>query len=224
MSSIYLLFFENDSLPLYVGYTSRPIEDRHYEHNQWVRVEFGKDCEIIELETIKDPDFEKAWCYAEKKWIKFFKQFCLLDNRNSGGYCFPKQACINGGKSSGKARIGIKLGHHSEERKRKISQSNKGKKRSEETRAKLAVKNKGRKWTEEQRAKIIRSLTGRKGGMLGKKQSQESKSLISKAHLGKRLTDEHKTNIKISWMIRRIAKELNISYQEAKIVFSERGK
>lgn len=78
-TSIYLLFFEDDGLPLYVGKTSRSIEVRLKEHFEYYMNEFGKCPNIIELESVtSDPSVfgkDRAWRSAERKWILFFRSF-----------------------------------------------------------------------------------------------------------------------------------------------------
>ena len=96
---------------------------------------------------------------------------------------------------------GKKCGPLSEEHKRKISESEKGKKLSEETRRKLSESHKGKSNSEEQKKKISAALKGRshskehnrkvsealKGNVnsKGKHRTEETKNKISKARKGK---------------------------------------
>ena len=90
----------------------------------------------------------------------------------------------------------IKKGHiawnknipHSEETKRKISKSLKGRKYSEEYKRKMSKALKGRKFSEETRKKLSIASKGRKF-------SDETKHKISETKKGKLLSEEHKRKI-----------------------------
>ena len=77
---------------------------------------------------------------------------------------------------------------HSEEAKRKISESEKGKKISEETKRKLSEAHKGRQFSEETKRKLSEANKG-------KKSSEDKKQKISKANKGRKLSEEHKKKI-----------------------------
>ena len=81
---------------------------------------------------------------------------------------------------------------HSEETKRKMSKSHKGKILSEEHKNKLSELHKDKKLSEEHKNKISRALKGRKNKPL----SDETKIKISEAHKGKFLSDV--TKLKMS--------------------------
>jgi len=87
------------------------------------------------------------------------------------------------GIRKGKKQIGG-VAYHSEESRRKISESNKGRVVSKETRKKLSLANKGKKHfiSKIARAKMVKAHLGKPGacGMLGKCHSEESKKKISK--------------------------------------------
>lgn len=229
MSCIYLLYFEDDNLPFYVGYTSRNSDSRLYEHNFRVLFEYGKKAKIVELEHLSNDDQNEAWKSVERKWIKFFRSFCLLENRNSGGSCYPISASILGGRSN--------KGKHprrssvSKETKIKISNAQKGRSLTDEQKAKRIISMngkrsgmQGKKHSDKSKIKMSSSHKGLKSGMLGKRQSDKAKLLISKANKNKKLTEGHKRNIKTSWVIRKFAKDMNIPYHEAKAIFNEGGK
>lgn len=69
-----------------------------------------------------------------------------------------------------------------------MSLHNKGKKHSEETKRKMSESRKGRTFSEETIQKIRESN-------IGQKRSEEARKKMSKAHSGKTLTEEHKKNI-----------------------------
>lgn len=102
-----------------------------------------------------------------------------------------------------KSRKGVKRGPFSEEHKRKISESNKGKIVSEETRQKLREANKNP--SEELRKKMIenrRDMSGENHPMYGKKHTEEARQKMSEAlkgrvspMKGKKLSEEHKKKI-----------------------------
>lgn len=91
-------------------------------------------------------------------------------------------------------------GHCSEETKRKISESNKGKHYfSEEARKEISERQKGEKHpfygkhlSEETKRKISEACKGKPSWNKGKHLSEETKNKISKAGKGKHFTEEHK--------------------------------
>jgi len=85
---------------------------------------------------------------------------------------------INGHNSLGK--------YHSEETKRKISQSHKGMLASEETKKKLSESHKDKKHTEETKKKMSESRRGKKHYNYGKHLSEEQKKKISESRIGEK--------------------------------------
>lgn len=79
---------------------------------------------------------------------------------------------------------GKKLGPLTEERKRKISDANKGKKLSEEVKLRLSILHTGKKHTEETKQKISKLLKGRPSPNKGRKHTDEAKKNMSEAHKG----------------------------------------
>lgn len=113
-----------------------------------------------------------SWEEAGIKEMEVIKQYGRKDlnegnlvNMSDGGE----------GNTRGKSRNGLP---HTEETKKKISDSNRGKKQTEETKSRLRETSKGNK------------------NMLGKNHSQETKDKISKAFKGKKLSEEHIEKIK----------------------------
>ena len=76
----------------------------------------------------------------------------------------------------------------SEEHKKKMSESHKGKKFSEEHKKKMSESHKGKKLSEEHKKKISESHKG-------KKFSEEHKKKISECHKGKKVSEKHKKKI-----------------------------
>jgi len=84
---------------------------------------------------------------------------------------------------------------HTEEAKRKMSKARKGKKsyiRTEETKRKMSESARGRKHTEETKRKISESKKGEKNPNYGKPMSEETKRKMSEAKKGKKLSEETK--------------------------------
>lgn len=89
------------------------------------------------------------------------------------------------------ARIGNtnnKGKHHSDEAKKKMSESHKGKPKSEEWKKKIGESNKGKIVSEETRNKL-------RLANLGKHHSEETKRKMSEKHKGRKFTDEWKKKI-----------------------------
>jgi hypothetical protein len=95
---------------------------------------------------------------------------------------------------------------HSEESKRKLSKSLKGKTKSEEHRAKMSAAQTGKKrgpHSEETKAKISAAKKGKKGKPL----SEETKAKISAAIKGRTLSEEHKAKISASEKGKTVSEE-----------------
>ncbi len=76
-----------------------------------------------------------------------------------------------------KGHPGYFTGHHSEESKRKISESNRGKRRSEETRRKMSKANKGKHLSEEHKRKISEAHKGNRHSEETKRKMSEARKL-----------------------------------------------
>jgi len=100
----------------------------------------------------------------------------------------------------GEGSIGYK---HTDETKKKMSQSGKGKKLSEEHKKKLSLSGKGRKLSDKTKRKISQSNKGRK-------HSEKHKKRISQSHKGKKLSEEHK-------------KKLSLSHKNKKLSYGEKN-
>lgn len=124
---IYLLVHKETQAPLYVGKIG-DCTKRFKEHERFWLSHHGMKIEIV---TIDQTESEN-WSELEDEWIRYFKEFCKIENRNHGGRQFPDSASRKGGLANkGQKRPSIskaKLGHEtSEETRRKISESKKGK-------------------------------------------------------------------------------------------------
>lgn len=153
----------------YVGKTKKNVKDRLKQHiylskknirrplNLWIKklLDEGKYPEIKILEVTDD----KHWAEKEIFWIKEHKKFDNLLNLTDGG-----ESNLNYVPS--------------EQTKRKISESNKGKHNFW----------KGKKLTQEHKNKI--GLSG-----FGKKRTEETKKNISESLMGKKLSEEHKLKL-----------------------------
>lgn len=120
-------------------------------------------------------------------------------------------------------RTGGDGGSHSEETKKKISESHIGIKNTEETKIKISKKNKGRKMSEETKRKISISNTGRK-------HTEEYKQKMSKLFTGRKLSEETKKKIgeksklktEESWKNTREARKKSKLSEEGRKKISER--
>ena len=112
------------------------------------------------------------------------------------------------------------VGTHSDETKRKLSETNKGKHHSEETKRKMSQSGKGRIFSDEHKQKISRALIGIERFNLrgennhnyGKHLSDETKRKISeskKGKYGKPMSEENK--IKLSQRVRKAVWQYDIN-------------
>jgi group I intron endonuclease len=153
----------------YVGKTKKSIKKRLSEHiyfskknlkrplNLWIK-KILNDNRLPEIMVIEETN-DKEWAKRETFWIKKYKKTNNLLNLTDGGESNLNYVC-------------------SEETRKKISESNKGK----------AGYWKGKKMTDEHKQKI-----GKSG--LGKKRSDETKKNISNSLKGKKLSESHKLKL-----------------------------
>ena len=179
---------------VYVGSSSR-LRRRRYDHFKYLKLNkhpnkhlqssynrYGEDnftYEILEkLPFIEDRELLKNMLLErEQYWIEELKSYL-----SEYGYNLNPVAG---------SRLGSKC---SEETKKKISESNKGRIQTEEHRRKNSEANKGRVVSEETRQKISEAQKGKKRKPL----SEEHKKKISKGNKGKKrkpLSEEHKKKI-----------------------------
>ena len=167
-SGIYLITNKINN-HMYVG-GSIDIERRFREHKRGADVDnqaidrailkYGKENFTYQIITELPPDW-KIIGNHEKYWVKFYNTFKDRKHYNldEGG----------GGVSGFK---------HSDETKKKISESCKGKTLSEETKQKIGEANKGEN-----------------NYFYGKHHTEETKKKMSESHKGKTLSEEHKKKI-----------------------------
>jgi hypothetical protein len=138
-------------------------------------------------------EVEGNWEDAERKWIFLFRESgAELCNHTDGG-----EGCRGMDAQSRKKLSDFRKSYslanrdrileiaRSPERRKKISDSHKGKEKSKEHLAKISQSQKGRKLTQEQKDKISRSLMGNKYAA-GTKRSEEQKKYISARLKGKK--------------------------------------
>lgn len=163
---------------IYVGYDTKNDQNYFGSGKYYKRAEkkYGKE-NFRKAIIDSDEDFADL-CRKENFWIAFY------DARNPAiGYNI-----LPGGEGW--------CGPRSEETKRKMSESAKGKHYSDETRKKLSAAMKGENHPN----------YGKSSAMKGKKHSEETKQKMSLAAKGKAKSEEHRSNIRKSWTVRRAKK------------------
>ena len=121
-----------------------------------------------------DYKFTTLAFYTNKTELNIAEQNLIGDLWKTDPYCLNCKPGGAGGSAGGfKRGHGVNRGRKlSEEHRRKISESHKGKHLSDETKHKLSEVNRGRKLSEEHRRKISESHKGKSSGNKGKKQSE----------------------------------------------------
>jgi len=151
----------------------------HCEHLQRSWIKYGKENFIFEIvEVVDNSDFLELF---EQKWIDGSDKNLLYN------------ACKKAGNKSGFK--------HSDETKRKISESNKGKIIKKETKLFLSKINKGKKHTEETKKKMSESQKGIKKKFSNeaiKKMTKRLLPFMSGRKAGFKLSDETKLKISVS--------------------------
>ena len=157
-------------------------------------------------ETLKE-EYIKT-CYSEEE-MNSDEQYCIevFDTLYPNGYNLTKGG--DGGEipcEEIRKKISLKLkgkpAHNkgvpmSEESKRKMSESRKGKLHTEETKKKISESNKGKpsamlgkKHSEESKKKMGESRSGKKNPFFGKHHTEETRKKISTANKGKQRSEE----------------------------------
>lgn len=134
-------------------------------------------------------------------------EFCEVDKLNERERYWQENYDVLGlnGLNCKLTKTADKSGSHSEETKRKIGESNKGKIRTDAHKQKYSDAKKGKNLTELHKESIRESLVGKpkteehkkkmSERMIGSKLSEEAKRKISEAHKGRKLSEEHKRKI-----------------------------
>lgn len=218
MKDIHKVYSLNDPITneiRYIGYTSSSLKERLRCHikdmnfknvnchkNKWIRkLKLNNLLPIINL--IYDNLNREDAIKKEIELISYYKSinYRLTNSTNGGeggaGYRFSDKQK----KEQSNRQIGKKLPPCSEERKRKISEANKGRKMtkeqvekmkgrkvSEETRKKFSKIHKGKKLSEEtkKRMGLARKLEWDNGLRKGKIPSEETKKKMSFSHSGEK--------------------------------------
>ena len=113
-----------------------------------------------------------------KSEVDVLEKYYITKERNENTY-----GCYNiadGGYGGGQKGY-----HHTEEAKKRISETHKGRQVSEETKKKISEYFKGKPRSKETIEKMSKSLKGRKTWNKGKHLSDENKKKLSDAHKGK---------------------------------------
>jgi len=215
MGIIYRAYLSNGMS--YIGQTIRGLHNRESDH--W-RLRKGKGLFQIALryygrdafswEVLEECD-EKELNDKEKYWILYYDSYDYGFNSDLGGGVNYIRRHPNDviRKKMGNGNRGK---HISNEAKKNISKSSKGKPHSEEHIEKIRKTLYGNhyalgsKRTEESKQKTSDSLkrfyaahpgytSGEKNGMYGKHLTEEQKKKLSEAHKGKKLSEEHKQKI-----------------------------
>lgn len=143
----------------------------------------------FEWEILTETDSESKLNALEKFYIAAYRKMTILYNMTDGGEGINGENNYFFNKHFINEKNGMYGKHHSEETRKKISESLKGN----------IPWNKGRPCTEEAKKKISKAnkgkLSGEKHPLFGKPRSEEMKRKQSIAMRGRKLTEEHKRKI-----------------------------
>jgi group I intron endonuclease len=180
-------------------------EIHHSKHLRSAWKKYGE--ENFKFEIIEIVGDIKLLTYREQYWIDYYESY----NPKYGYNILPKARSSLGMKHTDEAKKKVSIAnsgenhpnwgkHRSEETRRKIGLSQKGKIISEKTRKKMSAILKGRKISEETKKKIGLSKKG-------KHHSEETKKKMSLSHKGKVRSEEHKKNISLGNKGRKLSEE-----------------
>lgn len=188
MAFIYRLIDPRTNETRYVGKTNN-IERRYKEHcknsdkypiHNWINK--LKSLDLLPLIEIIEECDDSIWNEREIFWVSYYRRVSgrLLLNCNDGGR--------GGHNPSETTRLKMSIMQQnrppaSEETRRKIADSKRGKPRSPELRKQMSESRKGKKHSDEARRKM--SMAGK-----GRKQSDEHKRKRAESRKGKKHSDE----------------------------------
>lgn len=221
---------------IYIGQTKARLRKRWKDHVYYAYKRNGKSHlanavrlygeENFEITVIEECESKEELDNRETYWIKELDTLNSGYNLNIGGNApiwsqeakdkFSKNHPLRGKSGTEHPAYGNK---HTEESKKIIAESSKGRPVSKETRKKLSEINSGsnnphygKKQSDETKNKKAETLAKNGGhpnkgkklsidqkekfSMKGKKHSQETKEKMSQVHKGKKLTEEHKANLR----------------------------
>lgn len=166
-------YLREDRTPYYIG---KGCGDRIYSSNRTTKKPKDKSRIIFLKQNLSEEEAFKHEIYMIAVFGRKDLGTGILHNRTNGG----------------EGSVGFVM---SEETKRKISKSTKGKKRTEEFKNKMKIIHTGRKkrpHTEETKRKMSQSRSGQNNPMYGKNHNEETKEKIRESNVGKERTEETK--------------------------------
>ena len=218
----------------YIGITSKKPEDRWKNGYGYKNTLFGKAIKKYKWDNIQHNIVSTDLTEKEAKWLENYLicyYWTFVGFKDSKGYnmTLGGEGTV-GWKPSEETRKKLSIVHKgkpfSEEHKRKIRESNKGKNLgkhpTEETRKKLSAslignqRNKGKHHTEETKKILSESHKGEKNPHYGKRHTEEAKMKMSASKKGKHISEEHKRKIGESNKGKHNSEEHNKKISEAK--------
>ena len=183
----------------YIGITSQKPEERWKNGNGYKNTPFSKAIEKYKWENIKHEILDTNLTEYEAKCLEEYYIFsyhtyvgfsepkgynCTLGGDGQVGWKPSEETC----KKISESRKGKPGKPHTEDEKRKISESHKGLRHTEESKHKMSEKKKGKHPTEETRKRMSASLKGRTSPMKGKQSPKKGiKTGIPPGNKGKKL-------------------------------------
>lgn len=220
MFGVVYLIFNKVNGKMYVGQTTKTIDERFSQHATCKTTLIGKAIQKYGRENFRCDILKRCASKVEMDaWEKFF--IAALKTKIPLGYNLT---------DGGEGATGCP---RSDETRAKISAANKGREVSDETRAKLSAANIGKQITDETRAKIAMSLSGGKNHNYGKHPSPSTLEKMSEAKRGEKNPNygKHPSPATREKLSEALSGEKNPRYgkkntpeHQAKIVASNLGK
>lgn len=197
---------------IYIGQTGN-LYEREYQHFYELRKgAHGSNHLQNSFNKYGEENFIfKVILYCEVSELTYYEQKCVdIFNPEYN----KRLICVD-------SNLGIKMpecfGKWQSEFRRGENHPSFGKPRSEETKKKISESNKGRKVSQETRNKISKSLMGEKNFNYGKKFSEETIKRMSEAQIGRKASEETKKNMSIAQTGKKHTKEQTEKIAKANI-------
>tara|TARA_E500000318_G_scaffold111085_1_gene128414 strand:+ start:119 stop:823 length:705 start_codon:yes stop_codon:yes gene_type:complete len=218
--SFVYLWYDSRNKMFYLGkHKGTPDDGYTHSSNRWQKfssdsvpegvkrrvLTYGSDKDMYELET------KLLFNRKEKCWDRYYNA-----SINGKFYRPPEDYKPHTEETKRKISETLLGKKFTESHKRKISEARIGKKHTEETKRNISEAHSGKKLTEETKRKISEAQLGENNSMYSKKHTEEAKRKIGEFHKGKIVTEETKRKMSKAKSGKKLTEETKRKISEAR--------